>query len=112
VTEIGEHAAEPSHRRGDLRVQLDRGGAVGVAQRERDSQTAGFARGSLGVGLAGRRWSVQLVGMVTAQDVEHERGVGDRAGQRAEAGEAVERLAVGPGGDAPALGLDANEIAP
>ncbi len=50
--------------------------------------------------------------MVAAQHVKHQGGVGDGAGQWADAGEAVEGLGIGPGGDAPALGLDADEVAP
>ena len=44
--------------------------------------------------------------------VEQQRGVVDGARQRADAGQALERLGVGPGRDAPALGLDADQMRP
>jgi RNA methyltransferase, TrmH family len=48
-------------------------------------------------------------GMVAAEHVEHQRGIRHRPRERAQACEAVECLAVGPGGDAPTLGLGAHD---
>ena len=65
-----------------------------------------------GEGL-GRRRDVVAVGRdVAGEDVEQQRRVGDVAGQRPVAAEAVEGLGVGPGGDAAALGLEADQVGP
>ena len=73
----------------------------------------GSRRGGLGEGLArggGGRWRSPR--RLPASRVEQQRRVVDRARERADAGEAVEGLGVGPGGDAAALGLEADEVRP
>ena len=59
-----------------------------------------------------RRRLVQVAGDVAGRGVEHQRGVGDGAGQHAVDGDAVERLGQRPGRDPAALRFDADEMGP
>ena len=96
----------------DLGVELRRRAA------ERDgrwrARSAGGRRLPRRVKVGPRRGlrPVAVAVAVAGRDVEHEGRVGDRACQRAQAGQPSERLGVGPGRDAPTLGLDADEVAP
>ncbi len=50
--------------------------------------------------------------MVAGRHVQQERRVGHRAGQWSDAGQTVEWVGVGPGGDAAPLGLDPDQVGP
>ena len=112
VAELGERLGDPSHAGFDLTVQAHGRAAEGVAQRQRDAQGSWLTRDRLRIGLP-RRWrGVEIFGVVATKHVEHERGVGDGTGEWADASKTVEGLGVGPGGDAPALWLYADQPAP
>ena len=91
----------------DLARGADRGG-----EGEGDAQPLGRACGGGREGLGGGRHVVAVGRDVAGEDVEQQRRVGDVAGQRAVAAEAVEGLGVGPGGDPAALGLEPDQVGP
>ncbi len=111
VAEVGEPLGEGFDRGTVLRVDLV-GDAEGRGEGEGDAQWPRLPGGCLDEGLAGRLWLVQVGRDVAVRGVQQQGGVADAAGQRAVAAEPVEGLGVGPGGDAAALRLQADQPGP
>ena len=112
VAEALQCPSDALDRRPDLRVE-DRGGAaVGDVEGDPDraSGRGPVRRGEEGLGRRRRAMPVAVV--AAAEHVEEQRGVADGAGERADDGEPVEGLGVGPGRDPSALGLDPDQVGP
>src|SRR6185312_14662091 len=94
MTELGERLADPPDTGRDLLVQAHGRAAEGMAQGDRYAQGPRLAGDCLRVGLWGRGWRVEVLAVAAAQDVEHEGGIGHGSCERADAGQAVEGLAI------------------